>query len=100
MDAQLFTNIILGIIMICGSIITYFVVPLIKSKINIENYKNFIDFAEKLVRAANQIFDENDEKKNYVFEKCLEWARMHGIDLTQSQIDAIIEGLVNYVKIK
>ena len=100
MNSEIFTNIVLGVIMICGTIITYFLIPLIKSKIGAENYKKFIDFAEKLVRAANQLFDENDKKKQYVLEQCLEWAKNNGITLEESQIDAIIEGLVNYVKLK
>lgn len=98
MNGQLFTQIILGIITIIGAIVTYYIVPLLKSKMGETEYAKFIDFVTKLVRSANQIYDNNDEKKKYVLNYSLAWLQTHKIDLTEEQVNAIIEGLVNEVK--
>lgn len=98
MNSELFTQILMGIITIIGAIVTYYVVPLLKSKMGEAEYAKFIDFVKKLVRAANQVYDDNNEKKEYVKNQALAWLQVNKIDLSDEQVEAIIEGLVNEVK--
>lgn len=93
------TQIILAIIALISAVLTYFVIPLVKSKINVENGKLTENQAALIrmavttaVKAAEQIYnsDEGQKKKSYV-RNVLE---TQGYKVDSVAIDAAIEGAV------
>ena len=99
--ADLIVKIILLIIAILGSVISYYIIPVLKTKANVDNYALFNDFVINAVRAANQLYtkEEWEKKKEYVVNLVLDYLSDNtGLNFTDEQIDAIIEGVVNEVK--
>ena len=98
---DLIVRTVLLIIAILGSIVSYYVIPVLKAKANSDSYGLFNYFVVNAVRAANQLFtkEECEKKKEYVVNLVLEYLQENtGLDFTDEQIDAIIEGVVNEVK--
>ena len=101
MNGELFTQIILGILTIVGALVSAYVIPFIKTKITDADMQRLIEFAKIAVRCANQIFtpEQWEQKKEYVLGLVKEFIETNlKITLTDEQINAIIEGLVNIVK--
>lgn len=93
------TQIILAIITLIGAIITRYVVPWLKSKINMnkdkisETQKMLLDLAIKTaVKAAEQLYysNEGEKKKAYV----VGLLQSQGFDVNTQAIDAAIESAV------
>ncbi len=101
MNGQLFTQIILAILSILGALISAYVIPFIKTKMSEADMQRLVEFVKIAVRCANQIFtpEQWEQKKQYVLNLAKEFIETNlKITLTDEQIDAIIEGLVNIVK--
>ena len=81
-------------------IVSAYVIPFLKNKIGTDKMQLLQEFAEACVRAAEQIYTKEDWKlkKDYVTRLVTEKATDLGIGLNEAEIDAIIEGIVNYVK--
>ena len=81
-------------------IVSAYVVPWLKTKIKSDKLEQVEKVCQKAVRAAEQLYapTEWSEKKTYVRELVVNYAAKHNIDLNMVEIDAIIEGVVNYVK--
>lgn len=99
------TQIILAVIALIGAILTGFVIPWLKSKINVENGKINETQAALLklaintaVKAAEQLFnsDEGQKKKAYV----LDILKAQGYEVDQIALDAAIEAAVYNLKEK
>lgn len=93
------TQIALAIIALVSSVLTYFVVPWLKAKFNVENGKITENQAALLklavntaVRAAEQIYrsDEGDKKKSYV----LALLESQGYKIDSAALDAAVESAV------
>ena len=98
MDTQTIITIITRIVLpVCGAIITYFIVPLIKEKIGAEKYRNIMMWVFKAVDAAEQIFPagDNGSKYGYAVEFIKEQAKKVGIELTDNEIRTLIESAVS-----
>lgn len=80
--------------------VSAYVIPFLKNKIGTDKMQLLQEFAEACVRAAEQIYTKEDWKlkKDYVTRLVTEKATDLGIGLNEAEIDAIIEGIVNYVK--
>lgn len=98
MNSEILTNIILLVIVIIGGIVSTYVIPFVRSKMEESEYAKLVDFIKRLVRCANQVFEDNDDKKEYVLTQATKWLKNHKINITYSQLDAIIEGIVNEIK--
>ena len=81
-------------------IVSAYVIPFLKSKIETGKMYLLDDFVEWAIRAAEQLYkpEEWKLKKDYVTHLVSEKANDLGIGLNEAEIDAIIEGIVNYVK--
>lgn len=99
------TQIILAVIALIGAVLTGFVIPWLKSKINVENGKINETQAALLklaintaVKAAEQLFnsDEGQKKKAYV----LDILKAQGYEVDQVALDAAIEAAVYNLKEK
>lgn len=100
MTPELTTKLIETILTLLGILITAYVVPWLKEKIGEQKYNNFIDFVDRCVRAADQIYEPEQwlDKKVYVVGLVQDYAHKIGLCLDEAEIDAIIEGLVNILR--
>lgn len=81
------------IIALIGAVITYIVVPYIKSKTTAEQYKNIEFWVKFAVKAAEQIFNQpgmGQKKKEYV----IKFLNDKGIEITRKELDVLIEAAV------
>ena len=99
------TQIILAVIALISAILTGFVIPWLKTKINVESGKLSETQAALLklaintaVRAAEQLYnsDEGQKKKAYV----LDILKAQGYEVDQVALDAAIEAAVYNLKEK
>ncbi|MBO4266606.1 MAG: phage holin [Lachnospiraceae bacterium] len=81
-------------------IVSAYVIPFLKNKIGTDKMQLLQEFTETCVRAAEQLYTPEDWKfkKEYVTKLVSEKANDLGIGLNEAEIDAVIEGIVNYVK--
>lgn len=89
MDIEIIIKVIIPII---GAVITYLIVPFIKSKTTIEQQKNIEFWVEIAVNAAEQIFGSGlgEKKKQYV----IDFLNSKGINITEKELDILIEAAV------
>jgi len=93
MEGEVFVKIVLGVISILGAIITYMVVPYLKSKTSKEQRETIMFWVSVAVSAAEQIFNERGmgaEKKKFVVEFLVE----KGIKVSLDELDVLIESAV------
>lgn len=98
---DLFIKIVTSIITIIVAIVTYVIVPWIKTKITAEQMRLIEQYTEYAVRCAEQIFepDEWTEKKAWVMEYITTIINdKFNLTLTYEDINTIVEGVVNSVK--
>lgn len=100
MTPEQITQVTEAIVTILVAVVSAYVIPWLKTKINAEKLKQLEQFCEQAVRSAEQIYkvEEYKLKKAYVLTLINEKAEKLGIGLNEAEIDAIIEGIVNYVK--
>lgn len=93
MEGEVFVRIVLGVISILGAIITYMVVPYLKSKTSKEQRETIMFWVSVAVSAAEQIFNERgmgEEKKKFVVGFLVE----KGIKVSLDELDVLIESAV------
>ena len=93
MEGEVFVRIVLGVISILGAIITYMVVPYLKSKTSKEQRETIMFWVSVAVSAAEQIFNERgmgEEKKKFVVGFLVE----KGIKVSLDELDVLIESVV------
>lgn len=81
------------IIPILGAILTYLIVPFIKSKTTKEQRENAYFWVKIAVNAAEQVYKEKGQgklKKEYV----VAFLTSKGIDITMEELDILIEAAV------
>lgn len=100
MNSEMITEIIKAVLTIVSILVTAYVVPWLKQKVGEQKYTNFVDFVNKCVRAADQIYEPEQwlDKKVYVVKLAHDYAQKLGISLDEAEIDAIIEALVNFLR--
>lgn len=81
-------------------LVSAYLIPWLKTKIGEEKLEELEKFCEQAVRAAEQLYtpEEYKLKKAYVLSLVNEQIEKLGLGLNEAEIDAIIEGIVNYVK--
>lgn len=101
MNSELLTVLIKGIVMAIFAIISAYVVPYLNAKIEGTKMEDFMSYVEKCVKWANQTIpkEEWERKKEEVTNLVTTFAnaKLH-LDLSEEQIDAIIEAAVYTVK--
>lgn len=101
MNSDLFVKVAMCIISLICALISAYVIPYIKTKAKAADLDKLMEFARIAVRCANQIYtpDQWLDKKNYVVNQVQAFILANlKIELSEDQIDTIIEGLVNEVK--
>lgn len=88
------------LIMILTTAITAVLIPYIRSKMGEDKWIRLQEYIRYAVRCADQIYtkEEQEAKKKYVYSYILDKAYELGINLTDKDIDLLIEGIVNEIK--
>ena len=94
---KLFVECVLGLI---AFIVSTYLIPWLRTRIGADKMQMLEQFVEACVRAAEQMYTPEDWKlkKDYVTKLVTEKANELGLGLNEAEVDAIIEGVVNYVK--
>ena len=93
------TPIVNAVIALIASIITTFLIPWIKSKIDAAKLAQIVEWVGIAVRAAEQIYNESgmgEKKKQYVLDFLVD----KGFTLDQNSINAMIEAAVKNLNIE
>lgn len=100
MKPEMITKITELTLMVVAMLITAYVIPWLRTKIESDKLEKIKIFCEQAVRAAEQLYtpEEYKLKKAYVLSLINEQIEKLGLGLNEAEIDAIIEGIVNYVK--
>ena len=77
-------------------VIAYYVVPALKVVVQNHIDENVTGFINACVYAAQQQFKPEDGaiKKNYVLKNVREWLQERGIEITEEQLNILIESAV------
>ena len=87
------TFIVKAFLMLLASVVTYYIVPLVKSKTSVEQQQSINGWIKIAVAAAEQIYvgsSRGMEKKQYV----LDFLETKGFKLDANSVDAMIEAAV------
>lgn len=100
MNNEMVSVIVKAVVAVLSVLITSVVIPYIKGKIGENKYNEIKYYVEYAVRCAEQIYtpEQWQEKKAYVKEYIIHKAKEFGIDMTEEDINVLIEGIVNEVK--
>ena len=92
------TQIILAIITLIGAIITRYLIPWIKDRLDDRQYDVFATLVRVGVYAAEQLFTSEQwkEKKQYVLDLLVE----NGYQIDATAVDALIEATVRELRIE
>lgn len=91
------TPLVQAIVALAGALITAYVVPYIKNKVDAQKLERMQSWVRVGITAAEQLFSESgqgEKKKAYV----LAFLNQHGFTIDASVLDALIESGVNSVK--
>lgn len=84
-------------ISVCIAVVTYYIVPLIKEKLNDVKYAQLLAAIKTAVDAAEQTIKEPGMgciKKEHVLDWAKYWCLKHKIEITDVQLDHLIEHFV------
>ena len=100
MDKVIF-DILMLIVSIVSMLIARYLIPWIKAHMSHEALDTAKRIAEIAVLAAQQIHWEQSgaERKKYAIAYVHDFCSTHGIDISEAQIDALIEAAVKSMKI-
>lgn len=96
MNEQLF-QIILALIPIIGTILTAYIIPFIKEKIDNEKLVKYEEWVDMAVRAAEILFigsGKGADKKAYVVKFLTDMFNQNKVVITEEQMNILIEAAV------
>ena len=100
MTPEMITKVTECVLTVIALLVSAYLIHWLKTKISEEKLEELEKFCEQAVRAAEQLYtpEEYKLKKAYVLSLINEQIEKLGLGLNEAEIDAIIEGIVNYVK--
>ena len=90
-------NILKIVVSVVFAIVSAFVIPLLKEKLQDMRYTRLLEIVEVGVRAAEQTIKGSGQgalKKDEVINFVTAWMLSHGIMITEDQLDQLIEAAV------
>lgn len=96
MDDRLF-QLILAIIPVLGTIITVFIIPLLKEKIDADKLAKYKEWANLAVKCAEMLWTETGhgaDKKQYVVDYLNNMFNSKKTVITEEQLNVLIESAV------
>lgn len=99
MDTNVFMTIALAIISIAGALVSAYLIPWIKNNISAKDMETIIFWVRFAVRCADQLFtpEQWEQKKTYVMAYVVNMAKKIGLNLTEQDINILIEAAVNEI---
>lgn len=100
---ELTFNILKIVVTVATALISAYVIPLLKAKLQEAKYARLLEMVEIAVRAAEQTIKGSgmgNVKKDEVVKFVTEWMLDHGIAITQQQLDQLIECAVYNLKME
>lgn len=94
-------NILKIVIAVATALISAFVIPVLRQQLNSSKYQQLLDMVEVAVRAAEQTIQGSGmgaHKKDEVIYFVSAWMARHGIDITEEQLNNLIEAAVYQLK--
>ena len=94
-------QVVLAVFSVICTIITYFVVPYIKSSVDIKKLEKYKEWANLAVRCAEMIWRETGhgaDKKQYVVDFLNNLFNAKKIIITEDQLNILIESAVQQLK--
>lgn len=90
------TPILHAVIILASTLITIYVIPFIKQKVEASKLQNIIGWVETLVACADQIFERQQgaEKKAYVLERLQAILEEHKLTIDIKALEDLIEAEV------
>lgn len=85
------------VITILSTLITIYVIPLLKTKIQTSQYNYLLEIVDTAVRAAEQTIKTEKSgavKKEKVIQYVTDWMNKHNVKISQEQLSEIIEWAV------
>lgn len=100
MNGDVVVKIALSLVSIASAVVTYFLIPWLKTKVDENKMEKFRLFVTDAVRAMEQIYtpDQWLAKKTQVVKASQEYLNQLDLSLSEDQIEIIVEGIVNVVK--
>ena len=100
MSPELITDLTKAILSVVLVIISAYVIPYLKNYVGQDKYETILEFAEILVRSAEKMYtpEEWAQKKAYAINMLSKKAKELGLDISEKELNAIIEGAVQAVK--
>lgn len=93
------TQVFLGVLGLITVIISSVIVPWIKSKTTVQQQDMIRTWATVAVYAAQQLFVNSDEKKEYALQYVSKMLEKYNIKLTANEVSTYIEGALKDIKI-
>lgn len=100
MDNRLF-EVILALIPVLGAIITYFIIPYIKTNMDSAKLAQYKEWATLAVKSAEMLWKETghgEDKKSYVVNFLTDMFNSRKITITEEQMNVLIESAVKEMK--
>ena len=100
MNESLF-QVVLTIIPVIGAIITYFIVPFIKSSISEKQLAQYKEWSKLAVKTAEMLWRETghgEDKKAYVVNFLNDMFNKNKVVITEEQMNVLIEACVKEMK--
>lgn len=93
---ELTFNILKIVVSVSAALISAYVIPLLKAKLAESKDRRLLEIVEIAVRAAEQTIGSGhgSVKKDEVIEFVTCWMVQHGIQITNEQLDQLIEAAV------
>lgn len=100
MTPELMTELTKGIVSVVLILITAFVIPWLKNMVGENKYETIVEYAEIVVRSAEKLYtpEEWSVKKSYAVHMLNKKAEALGLNISEQEINAIVEGAVQAVK--
>lgn len=100
MDNRLF-EVILALIPVLGAIITYFIIPYIKTNMDSAKLAQYKEWATLAVKSAEMLWrgtGHGEDKKTYVVNFLTDMFNSRKIVITEEQMNVLIESAVKEMK--
>lgn len=90
------TPILQAVIILASTLITIYLIPFIKGKVEAEKLSTILSWVETLVACADQIYDRHEgaEKKAYVLERLQAILAEHNLTVDLKVLEDLIEAEV------
>ena len=102
MDSRLF-ELFLALIPVACTVLTAFIIPLIKEQISTERLRKYEYWVNVAVNAAEMLFTESgmgENKKAYVVKFLTDMFNKNKIVITEEQMNILIESAVKQMKLE